>query len=118
MKEGRVNSPVSRLYGYGTSDSGELVIVLEQAEIVKQMPCRGNACGTGESEISITQRITIRPLLTVSLMKPSRCCFDAETRTMYSTLRKPHRWEADSSAPDAAMVFGGKNPVADLYLPV
>jgi len=32
MKEGRVNSPVSRLYGYGTSDSGELVIVLEQAE--------------------------------------------------------------------------------------
>lgn len=37
MKEGRVNSPVSRLYGYGTSDSGELVIVLEQAEIVKQM---------------------------------------------------------------------------------
>ena len=31
MKEGRVNSPVSRLYGYGTSDSGE------QAEIVKQM---------------------------------------------------------------------------------
>lgn len=37
MKEGRVNSPVSRLYGYGTSDAGELVIVLEQAEIVKQM---------------------------------------------------------------------------------
>ena len=32
-----MNSPVSRLYGYGTSDSGELVIVLEQAEIVKQM---------------------------------------------------------------------------------
>ena len=37
MKEGRVNSPVSRLYGYGTNEAGELVIVPEQAEIVKQM---------------------------------------------------------------------------------
>ena len=37
MKEGKVNSPISRLYGYGMSDSGELVIVPEQAEIVKQI---------------------------------------------------------------------------------
>ena len=35
MKEGRVNSPVSRLYGYGTNEAGELVIVPEQAEVVK-----------------------------------------------------------------------------------
>lgn len=37
MKEGKVNSPISRLYGYGMSDSGELVIVPGQAEIVKQI---------------------------------------------------------------------------------
>ena len=40
MKEGKVNSPISRLYGYGMSDSGELVIVPEQAEIVKQISTR------------------------------------------------------------------------------
>jgi hypothetical protein len=51
MKEGRVNSPVSRLYGYGTSDSGELVIVLEQAEIVKQKLPESGRCGTEHKEI-------------------------------------------------------------------
>ena len=46
-----MNSPVSRLYGYGTSDSGELVIVLEQAEIVKQKLPESGRCGTERKEI-------------------------------------------------------------------
>ena len=37
MKEGKVNFPISKLYGYGTSDTGELVIVPEQAENVRRI---------------------------------------------------------------------------------
>lgn len=37
MREGKVNFPISRLYGYTTDENGELVIQVEQAEIVKEI---------------------------------------------------------------------------------
>ena len=40
MKEGKVNSPIWKLYGYGTNDAGELVIVPEQAEVVRRIYAR------------------------------------------------------------------------------
>lgn len=40
MKEGKVNSPIWKLYGYGTNDAGELVIVPEEAEVVRRIYAR------------------------------------------------------------------------------
>lgn len=37
MREGKVNFPISRLYGYTTDENGALVIQVEQAEIVKEI---------------------------------------------------------------------------------
>lgn len=37
MREGKVNFPISRLYGYTTDENGTLAIQVEQAEIVKEI---------------------------------------------------------------------------------
>ena len=40
MKEGKVNFPIWKLYGYGINNAGEVVIVPEQAEIVRRIYTR------------------------------------------------------------------------------